>query len=280
MKHLLLALAIGAGAAAESKEREEYRQAVESLTTAYLEQGTPALDERLADQQPATRLLLMNGVLARTYWTTRDIERVAALAQHALVAADAAINGAPDAATRRTLLERKGAIAYNLASYAWPGWGGEDAGVVLTAAQVRAGLDAAWLNVEIQQQLDSEEKKRAHSLWLAGAHQLAAGDRSGAVATFKRARALLRDADEQQEDYYDGWTTVAKLLGPADADQRAALEHRLDEIVQRMSQTKDGKFFAGQYGVALSALRAAPCPGAIVCAQADCACMDSAVEDE
>ncbi len=143
-------------------------------------------------------------------------------------------------------------IAYNVGSFTWPGWGEE--GIRLTDDLVRAGREAADLDLRLAEELDEPAGARAAAHWLVGAHRLARGDFDGASEAFGSARDMSHKAnDVDGERMAVGYTALAHALdGEADgADQLAAALYDL-----RRRTTENATFYADQIEKAKPALSA------------------------
>jgi hypothetical protein len=86
-------------------------------------------------------------------------------------------------------------IAYNLGSFTWPGWNGK--GVKITTEQQAAGLDAAYLNLRLAEELNRDDKIVAGAYWLLGAHQLAAGKHGASKKSLLVAKGKAFKAGDQ-----------------------------------------------------------------------------------
>lgn len=256
-------------------DKAQFREAVQALTDVFLAEGMFALEARTEAVPPARRLRLLNGVLSRVYWTERDIAAVLEIGERTLAIGEAAHGRTADRVEKRTLRERLGPVHYNIASYTWPGWGGEQAGITLNSAQIERGRIAAHANVALRDALESEPRRRSGSRWMAAAHEMAAGNDRAALALLAEMRAIAGKSELGQEDWIRGWELVTRLTRGADP----AATQELGQIVARMSQTKKGASSAGQFGVALRALAATPCATLLRCTGPDCSCdADAGVE--
>jgi hypothetical protein len=119
------------------------------------------------------------------YWKRRDIDGVVRIAQGALDAA-----GEADAAALAVIK----AIAYDLASFTWPGW--DEPGIRLDAGHRAIGLAAARRNLELARRLERPPLPTSRAHWLLGAHLWAAGDLAGAQAELAEAERLADLAGE------------------------------------------------------------------------------------
>jgi multidrug efflux pump subunit AcrA (membrane-fusion protein) len=117
------------------------------------------------------------------YWRQRDIDSVVRIAERALDAAEQADDAA---------LAAIKAIAYDLASFTWPGWG--EPGIRLDAAHRAVGLAAARRNLELARRLERPPLPTSRAHWLLGAHLWAAGDLAAAEAELVDAERLADSA--------------------------------------------------------------------------------------
>jgi hypothetical protein len=158
-----------------------------------------------------------------------------------------------DAAKRQALRQQAKALAFNLGADTWPGWGEE--GIVISASDLDAGLDAARLNLRLALELERGPLAESRAFWLVGAHRLARAEDAAAVTEFSRARERARDAanglDEQLNAGYIALTGA--LSGSAQA------QHELASILERLrsAPAKDAPFVAEQLEKALAVFRAA-----------------------
>ncbi|MEM7362552.1 MAG: hypothetical protein AAF525_00895 [Pseudomonadota bacterium] len=136
---------------------------------------------------------------------------------------------------------------YNLSADTWTGW--DDANVHADTYQPH-GLEAAELNVRLRDELGLDHERRSKAYWMLGVHQLAEGDASGALRSFKTCEAL----DQQVESPHGtlvsvGWQHVtAILLGKDESKKLEMIKQQLIEI------DDEGVFYAGQFQPALTRL--------------------------
>ena len=186
-----------------------------------------------------------NKLLKQLYYEQRDIAAVISMGragiQHGLTSAAGA--GAPFA---RDLKDRARSIAYNLASYTWPGW--DELGIKLDASQIAQGLDAAAAAVRLSAELGQDALHQSRGLWMLAAHQLAASDLPAAAGNFKHAADLARTAQAPGEALLsEGFVALAGLLA---APNNAAAEARCADVKRRLAGEKDGRFFIEQLDTA------------------------------
>ena len=210
------------------------------------------LAEPLAATSPAS-LRMADRMLTRSFNRGIDdldsyVYLLKLVIQHALALAERH----PDQAVeyRQTAL----AMTYNLATNTWIGWGADAVGTIASSHR-QLGLQAARQNIELAEQLNLGPERRRNGYWVLGAHLLAAGDYAEAVAAFAASRDLSAEAEMIDGALMaQGWMYLAHLLAGEDEElQRAQLE-RLQEELRELGE--DGAFYADQYAVALTALRA------------------------
>ena len=148
-----------------------------------------------------------------------------------------------DPVQRHALREFASKQSYNLAADTWPGWGQE--GIVCTASDLDAGLDAARLHLRLVHELQRGPLQRSHAHWVLGAHWLARAEYNRASAEFERAAehaSAAQNADAAQLN-----VGYAALVGVLRGDPRAEGElARIVEALQNVSDSEDAPFFAEQ----------------------------------
>lgn len=123
------------------------------------------------------------------------------------------------------------AMAYNIASFSWPGW--DEPGITITPDDVAAGVGEARLNLELARELEKGDIALSRAHWLVGAMQLAQGEREEALASFREAQ---RHADASAQSSADAalcraYVALAeRLIDPADAARAAAFEAARAEL--------------------------------------------------
>ncbi len=142
-------------------------------------------------------------------------------------------------------------IAYNVASFTWPGWGNEK--LTITEADLTAGREAAAFNLRLATELGVPPQKLSAAHWLVGAHRLTADDHAGAKASFRTAVEFSRKAkDEEGALMGEGYLAMAGVLA---GDAKA--KKTMDAAVAALKRigTDDAKFYAKQIGEVLETLR-------------------------
>jgi len=168
------------------------------------------------------------------YWKERALPEVVTIAragiQYCLTRAQDVPEGESELAA--TLRGTAKALAYNLASFTWPGW--EEEGIVITPPDLMVGLDAAKLNV----------LSAAH--WALGAQYVAAGKYDEAMNAFSTAEQKAREAEDDASVFMNlGYLGIARIL---EGSGRKEGEKQLKEAVEGLKKlnTEDSRFFADQ----------------------------------
>jgi len=210
---------------------EDIRQLVQSGDTyasvqRVTEEGTPrAIAERFQK------------LVSELYWQARDIPSVVAVAQGGIHYCLSRMN-VDDNTERDYFGSHAKGLAYNLASFTWPGW--DEAGIVLTSCDIACGMDAARLNLRLAIELGKplDEVQNAH--WLLGAHLLASNRAAD-------AREEFRQCAPESHPLYAGYLLLADvILGASDAQQN------FDDLMGSMRAQGDdqAEFARSQLGTA------------------------------
>lgn len=112
-------------------------------------------------------------------------------------------------------------IAYNLASFTWPGW--DEPGIKLSPADILTGLDAAKLNVRLANELNKPNIAKSRAHWMLGAHWMAQHELDKARHHFYRA-AIYANRDGDHEDEMLLARAYAMLTKRAEAEVKEVLE--------------------------------------------------------
>jgi hypothetical protein len=170
------------------------------------------------------------------YWKSKDLNAAVALLLDGIARGQLAAKDKPAEATQ--ILSAVKAMAFNLASFTWPGW--DEQGITISAEQLAAGRHAAELNYRLALELNRPADKVAMAHWMVGAHALAAGEHDEALRQFTMYREKATDdANRYLADGYAAITTLAARRDGATAYEQAIA--RLNAL-----ESQDGKFFAQQ----------------------------------
>jgi hypothetical protein len=187
------------------------------------------------NQQPAPAAVAgaYNELVKRLYWQQRNISQVVAMGRAGIqYCSDKAEEAAAAGDMEQAFALRSAAkqLAYNLASYTWPGWDEPD--LELEAMQVAAGLDAARQNLRLALELDKGDLPLARAYWMLGAHLLAITAYAGAEANFRRAELYANRADAPAESMLaHAFASLAYwMLNPESEGHRLTYEKARDRL--------------------------------------------------
>jgi len=177
--------------------------------------------------------------MRQLYWEQKDLDASVAIGRAGIqFCLNAGRRGGCDSGMMRGLAK---AIAYNLASFTWPGW--DEPGIAVTRTHVVIGLDAARTNLRLAAELDKGSLAASRAYWIMAAHQLAAGETEAAFNGFqagaRHATAAGMPADELLNR---GFGELVNLLVSPRGSGRA----QLDDTLALLREMKDGKQFAEQ----------------------------------
>lgn len=183
------------------------------------------------------------------YWRDKALQRAVTFAragiQYCLTKAQELQQDDAEAARKLRVYAR--AISYNLASFAWPGWAEE--GILVSASDLAAGLDAARLTLRLTTELTEEPDKLANAYWVLGAQLLAAGDHADAVEAFQRCETEgVKAEDPNLELLGSGYKGIAMILD-GETDGQSILDAAIEGFGEL--DTEDSPFFIDQLNTAL-----------------------------
>ena len=128
-------------------------------------------------------------------------------------------------------------VAYNIASFTWPGWG--DSVEPISDARQKLGLAAAERTLELAEKI---EEITPNALWILGAHQLNARQFEEAISSFERAEKLARN------DFYRAmhvaWQELTNVAAVGDGTGLQNLDETITNL--RNADFEDAEFFADQ----------------------------------
>ncbi len=196
-----------------------------------------ALVELLTEEAAPSEAMEHFQTLAKeAYWDQRNLDRAVRIAR-AGVTVGLALSA--DSDEPYELRSAAKALAFNLASFAWPGWNEE--GIAIEPGHLVEALDAARTNVRLAVELEKGSIAVGRGHWMVGACLLALGRYQDALAEFLAARLA---ADEGRSDaesaLAEGYEALVRVIErPGDA----SIEAELNEILDRLREL-DGAFAA------------------------------------
>ncbi len=193
---------------------------------------------------------IYNNIVMDFYWKEKSLADVISYAQagiqFCLTKADEYKNEDPEI----TYGLRKNAkkIAYNLASFCWPGWNEKD--IIISAGDIAVGLDAARFSVRQGSELQDRDLPLSADYWMLGAQLLASQQYEEAIKTFKKSKELAHtDADKLSELLADGYIGITMIVS-GDKDGQKVLGEATNSLAEDGSE--DAKFFIEQFNTALN----------------------------
>lgn len=213
-----------------------------------------ALIELLAQEQDAVTVARCYAdLLLHSYNVLNDATRMILLARAGIHYALSAAQTAPADESNELRGIAKG-IAYNLASFTWPGW--DEPGIELDGTARRTGLDAAHTNLRLAHELGRGEVPLSRARWVLGAQQMANGDLAGARENFAEAATLAQAADAEGESLLSQAFAMQceRLQSPADT----GLQRRYEALKAQLATQEHGDFFCQQLDTAWAVFQPAP----------------------
>ena len=133
-------------------------------------------------------------------------------------------------------------VAFNIASFTWPGW--DDTGPIPLERQ-QLGLSAARVGLALA---EAAEDVTPNILWINGVHEINAGEFENAIATFTRAKSVAKNSFFKS--MHDAWIALTRhLMNPTDAS-RTALDIAVEAV--KTGDDPDAEFYAQQLSTALT----------------------------
>lgn len=221
-------------------------------TRVFREKDTYALVELLEKEDPRTAAAAYSQLQLNFYWQQKNLTAVIAISRAGIQHSLGSAIRAKTPGEREALRGSAKALAYNLASFTWPGWGEE--GVAISQSAMRVGYDAARLNLRLAEELKRPEDAQARAWWTLGAHELSAGEYAAAREAFAKGQAhASRSPDKSLTRLLQGYILLVDALTKSDPAARPAF----DKVVAALESedSADGKDYASQLSVAFAIFR-------------------------
>ena len=203
-----------------------------------------AVNYLIKQEDPFSIASSFNDVIKRLYWEEKDLPNTIAMGragiQYGLAAAAEVDEVNPEAA--KEILLKVRALAFNVASYAWPGW--DEEGFDPNETDVSFGYDAAKLLVRMCDEMDAEPIKFCRSWWMLGGYQLAVGKSDRAEQSFNLSAEYAVKAGAKSEDLLA--QAFAILAKASAAEHRSELGQQLGEVKSALAQEEHGEAFVQQ----------------------------------
>lgn len=188
-----------------------------------------------------------NELVRHLFWDEKNVAAVVGLSLAGIhYGLDAAYRESdPDDTARLTSQAR--AIAYNLASFTWPGW--DDEGIELGATDTAIGYDAAKLVLRLVEELEEEAIRFCRAHWMVGAHQLETRESERALDSFQKSAEFAQVAGSRAENLLaQGFAIIADLQRSSPDTDR---QDDLRAIRDQLSREEHGQGFIEQIETAL-----------------------------
>jgi tetratricopeptide (TPR) repeat protein len=202
--------------ALETMKNDDYFKAIE-----YLSRQSDPLEILDAFKEIAKQL----------YWDSKDMAGVIIISGAAIQFAQMSVqNTSVKEDVARQMKEKAAAIAYNLASYTWPGWNKE--GLEISIVEQKIGMEAAKTNLRFIEEMGS-------------AHRLTLNNPDEAIYCFERSLKYADWADNREETLLaQGYMILAQML---QSEKVGAQDlELLENLKKKMVELPDGDGFVGQ----------------------------------
>lgn len=135
-------------------------------------------------------------------------------------------------------------LAYNLASYSWPGW--DEPGIIIKPDYLLMGYDAARLNLRLALELEKSALRISTAYWMLGAQLLALKRHEEAITVFALALDKAKEAKEPAYQHLAiGFIGICEVAAASDFEsgRRKILE---SQRILRDMPGREGPQFAEQ----------------------------------
>lgn len=178
-----------------------------------------------------------------SYWERKDLGKAMEIARAGMTVGLVIAAGTGAGYEHRSAVK---AMAFNMASFAWPGW--DEDGITIENHHLLAALDAARTNVRLAVELDKGSVAISRGHWMVGAILLALHRYQEAIAEFLASRL---SADEGRADVESAMAEgYAALVRVVERPGDQATEDELVEILDRLRLLPEGDQYAHQIEVA------------------------------
>jgi len=180
------------------------------------------------------------------YWKARKMPAVIKVANTALMYCLTRARKSTDRAQADALFHSAKAIACNLAWFCWPGW--NEPGIAVGYGDIRAGGDAARLNLRLTQQLQLPPLDLSMGWWLLGAYSLARRQFRQADGEFLQAADFALQAEDRARILMNRGYRAMAQIGLEEPKAKADFDHAIEELEALNSD--DSRQFTRQLRVA------------------------------
>lgn len=192
---------------------------------------------------------IYNNIVMDFYWKDKSLPDVISFAQAGIQFCQTKADEYKDENSElfQGLQKNAKKLAYNLASFCWPGWNEKD--VIISAGDIAIGLDAARLNVRLGKEIQAKELPLSADYWMLGAQLLASQEYEEAIRIFNQSKELARtEGDNLSELLAGGYIGIAMIVSGDKEGWKV-----LDQTTKALAETgsEDAQFFIEQFNTAL-----------------------------
>lgn len=207
-----------------------------------------AIDYLNQQDGPLAVINTYSQLVRRLYWEEKNLPAVIIIAlagiQYGLMASTAASH--PDTAAKIKSVAK--GLAYDLASFTWPGW--NEPGIVIGLSDLAIGLEAAKANLRFANELDKGDLPLSRAYWMLGGHHLAGGNLSDAAACFNKTEDYAAAANVEAERLLaQGFSLITAML---ESPGNTAIQDQLEQVKDHLARLEHGEDFIGQIDTAWS----------------------------
>ncbi|MCC2668666.1 MAG: hypothetical protein K0Q72_1137 [Armatimonadetes bacterium] len=239
---LTVLVPVAAGEEKAAPQSQQPDPAVEPVRKIFRTQDSYAVAEFLeAEGEPKAVAQRYYRVMNDLYWKKHDLPALVVVGRSGVLYCLSRAKGADE----KTATDLRGigkAMAYDLASFTWPGWA--DEGISPTPADEATGFDAARTNLRLAVELKRGAEPMHNAHWVLGAHLLGAGKFPEAIRSFQQSAEFARQAKNRGAELMaQGYASLARVLS---APEPAAAEKELRVNFEAIVKEKDGEFYRDQ----------------------------------
>jgi len=211
-------------------EREKTYMAVKSILGR--QDSFLAIEYLNGMENPLVTAEKYNGLVKDFYWKDKSILKVVFFSRAGIqfCLSKAAVFEKTDKEKRDSFLNHAKSMAYNLASFTWPGWA--EKGIKISPSNYKVGLDAAKLNLRLTKKLKMPRKNLSYAYWVLGAQNLANGNPNVGVENFIKAKeAAVQGEMPFFATYVEGCIGIGKIIDDKDSSEgKDKLENAISSL--------------------------------------------------
>lgn len=194
--------------------------------------------------KPGEVMAVFELVTRDLYWDKRDLTAAMAMGraaiQFGLITSLELMDG--DQQVAFMLRSQSKSMAYDLASFSWPGW--DEAGIEISSSDLIFGQDAAKTNLRLAVSLRKGDLPMSRAFWVLGAHHLAVNKLPGARKAFVEGIKFATAAEAKEfELLLRGYVYLVDML---EEPGNRELPVEFDFIKRQLLRSQDGKFYSNQ----------------------------------